>query len=58
MESRTVSLWITQSEKKSRTVSLWINRSEKVPCQRVGKRDKPARLEEQKKNSVNNYRKT
>ena len=41
--SRTVSLWINQSEKKSRTVSLWINQSEKVPCQRDRKRDKPAR---------------
>ena len=45
-KSRTVSLWINQSEKKSRTVSLWINQSEKVPCQRVRKRDKPARQEE------------
>ena len=57
MENRTVSLWINQSEKKSRTVSLWINQSENVPCQRVRKRDKPARQEEQKKNCVNVYRK-
>ena len=42
-KSRTVSLWINQSETKSRTVSLWINQSENVPCQRVRKRDKPAR---------------
>ena len=71
MENRTVSLWINQSEKKSRTVSQWINQSEKnsrtvsqwinqsqiVPCQRVRKRDKPAKQEEQKKNRVNVYRK-
>ena len=43
-KSRTVSLWINQSE-KSRTVSLWINQSGKVRCQRVRKRDKPARQE-------------
>ena len=29
--------------KKNRTVSLWINQSEIVPCQRVKKRDKPAK---------------
>ena len=44
-KSRTVPLWINQSEKKSRTVSLCINQSEKVPCQRVRKRDKPAKQE-------------
>ena len=48
-KSRTVSLWINQSDKKSRTLSLWINQSENVPCQRVRKRDKPARQEKQKK---------
>ena len=42
MKNRTVSLLINQSEEKSRTVSLWINQSGNVPCQRVGKRDKPA----------------
>ena len=57
-KSRTVSLWINQSENKSRTVSLWINQSEKVPCQRVRKRDKPARQDEQKENRVKVYRKT
>ena len=57
-KSRTVSLWINQSEKKSRTVSQWINQSENVPCERVKRRDKPARQEEQKKNRVNVYRKT
>ena len=56
-KGRTVSLWINQSEKKRRTVSLWINQSEKVPCQRVRKRDKPARQEE-RKNRVNVCRKT
>ena len=45
MENRTVSLWINQSEKKSRTVSLRIIQSENVPCQRVRKRDKPAKQE-------------
>ena len=39
-------------------MSLWIYQSEDVPCQRVRKRDKPARQEEQKKNRVNVYRKT
>ena len=29
--------------KKSRTVSLWINQFENVPCQRVRKREKPAK---------------
>ena len=57
-KSRTVSLWINQSEKKSRTMSQWINQSENVPCQRVRKRDKPAKQEKQKKNRVNVYRKT
>ena len=56
-KGRTVSLWINQSEKKSRTVSLWINQSENVMCQRVRKRDKPAKQKEQKKNRVNVYRK-
>ena len=55
MENRTASLWIDQSGKKSRTVSLWIVHSENVPCQRVRKRDKPARQEEQKKNRVKVY---
>ena len=58
MENRTLSLWINQSGKKSRTVSLWRNQSENVLCQRVRKRDKPAKQEEQKKNRVNVYRKT
>ena len=49
MKIRTVSLWINQSEEKSRTVSLWINQSENVPCQRVRKRDKAARQEEQRR---------
>ena len=59
MESRTVSLWINQSEEKSRTVLLWINQSGNVPCQRVRKRDKlAARQEERKMNRVNVYRET
>ena len=48
-KSGTVSLWINQSEKKSRTVSLWINQSENVPCQRVRKRDKPAKQENRRR---------
>ena len=44
-----MSLWIYQSEEKGRTVSLWINQSENVPCQRIRKRDKPARQEEQRR---------
>ena len=27
---------------RNRTVSLWINQSGNCPCQRIGKRDKPA----------------
>ena len=49
MENRTVSLLINQSEEKGRTVPLWINQSGNVPCQRVRKRDKPARQEEQRR---------
>ena len=49
MENRTVSLWINQSGEKNRIGSLWINQSENVPCQRVRKRDKPARQEEQRR---------
>ena len=52
-----MSMWINRSEEKSRTVSLWINQSGNVPCQRVRKRDKPAKQEEQKKNRVNVCRK-
>ena len=44
-----MSLWINQSEEKGITLSLWINQSGNVRCQRVRKRDKPARLEEQKR---------
>ena len=47
-KSKTVSLWINQSE-RSRTVSLWINQSENGPCQRVRKRDKPAREENRRR---------
>ena len=53
--SRTVPLWINQSEKKSRTLSLWINQSEKVPCQRVRKRDKPAR-QKNRRGTVSTFR--
>ena len=49
MENRIVSLWISQSEKKSRTVSLWINQSEDVPRQRVRERDKPAKQENRRR---------
>ena len=31
-------------------MSLWINQFENVPCQRVRKRDKPARQKEQRRN--------
>ena len=51
-----MSLCIKQSEKRSRTVSLWIIQCEQVPCQRVRKRDKPAK-KELKKNRVNVCRK-
>ena len=40
---------MNQSEEKRRTVSLWINQCGNVPCQRVRKRDKPARQEEQRR---------
>ena len=49
MENKTVSRWINQSEKKNRTVSLWINQSEDVPCQRVRKRDIPAKQENRRR---------
>ena len=49
MENRTVSLWINQSETRSRTVSLWINQSDNEPCQRVRKRDKPAKEENRRR---------
>ena len=48
-KSRTVSVWMNQSEKKSRTVSLWKNQSENVPCQRVRKRDEPAKQENRRR---------
>ena len=52
MENKTVSQRINQSGEKSRTVSLWKNQSENVPCQRVRKRDKPAKGKKNKRRTV------